>query len=41
VRTTVQWPRSSADHLAAFGGGTLSEGIRMLVGYARKPFGDF
>ena len=41
VRTTVRLPRSYAAQLAAFGGGNLSEGIRMLVEFARTPFGDF
>ena len=41
VRTTVRLPRSSVDQLAAFGGGNLSEGIRLLVEFARTPFGNF
>jgi hypothetical protein len=41
VRTTVRLPRSYAAQLAAFGGGNLSEGIRMLVEFARTDTGAF
>jgi len=41
VRTPVRLPRSYATQLAAFGGGNLSEGIRLLVEFARTPVGDF
>jgi hypothetical protein len=41
VRTTVRLPRSYVDQLAAFGGGNLSEGIRMLVEFARTDTGAF
>jgi hypothetical protein len=41
VRTTVRLPRSYAAQLAAFGGGNLSEGIRMLVEFARTETGAF
>ena len=41
VRTTVRLPRSYADQLAAFGGGNLSEGIRLLVEFARTDTGAF
>jgi hypothetical protein len=41
VRATVRLPRSYVDQLAAFGGGNLSEGIRMLVEFARTDTGAF
>jgi hypothetical protein len=41
VRTTVRLPRSYVAQLAAFGGGNLSEGIRMLVEFARTDTGAF
>ena len=34
LRTTVALPRSYVAQLAAFGGGNLSEGIRLLVEFA-------
>jgi hypothetical protein len=41
VRTTVRLPRAYVAQLAAFGGGNLSEGIRMLVEFARTDTGAF
>ena len=41
VRTTVRLPRSYAAQLAAFGGGNLSEGLRLLVEFARTDTGAF
>jgi hypothetical protein len=39
LRKTVTLPESYVAHLAAYGRGNLSEGIRMLVEFACTPFG--
>ncbi len=39
LRKTVTLPESYVAHLAAYGRGNLSEGIRLLVEFACTPFG--